>query len=376
MFKNGIPLGKIFGITIRLHASWFFIFFLVTWSLTMAYFPATYPDWSLTLKISAGLLTSFLYFGSVLVHEMSHSLVAIREGIEIKSITLFFLGGVSEMAAEPKTARVEFRMAAAGPASSLILGAFFFGIHLALRGQASLPAQFTAAVSYYLGTINAFLGAFNLVPGFPLDGGRILRSLLWRRSDNLPQATQTASTIGQAFGNLFIFGGLFIVFMGDIFDGVWLSMIGYFLKSTAAGTYSQMLVQDMLKGHTVTEIMSTDCTVVPPEMPLDSFVHDIMLHSGRRCYTVASSDQAMGLITLADVKAIEREEWSRTPVRQAMTPLERLKTVAPGDDLALVLQLLAENDINQVPVVENGQIIGMIARDSIISFISLWSQLN
>ena len=178
MFRGGIPIGSLFGIKLKLHYSWFLIFALVTWALAANYFPVTYPAWSLTLKISAGLITSFLFFGSVLVHELCHSVIAQREGIKIDAITLFFLGGVSQMAGEPKTASDEFRMAFAGPLSSLVLGGIFLGIYYALRRNAAVPAQYIGAISNYLGYINILLGVFNLIPGFPLDGGRVLRSII------------------------------------------------------------------------------------------------------------------------------------------------------------------------------------------------------
>lgn len=376
MFKNGIPIGKILGIDVRLHTSWFFIMILVTWTLTSLYFPATYPAWSMPMSIGAGLLTSFLYFSSVLVHEMCHSLVAVREGIEIKSITLFFLGGVSEMTGEPKTARDEFRMAAAGPFSSLVLGGIFLGISFALRGSSALAAQFITGVSFYLGYINVFLGVFNLIPGFPLDGGRIFRSIIWGWTKDLQRATKIASGIGRTFGYLFIFGGMFLIFSGDVFNGVWLAFIGWFLNGAAMGSYSQMRIQDILKGHTASEIMTQDCTAVPPDMSIEHFVNEIMLSSGRRCYPVVWNDQTEGLITLADVKSVDRDAWSTTPVRQAMTPLDRMKTVSPEEDLSTVLKYLAEHDVNQVPVVKDHVIVGMIARDSIISFINVHTQLT
>ena len=376
MSKGSMPIGKIFGISLRLHYSWFFIFPLITWTLAISYFPATYPEWTMSMKIAAGLLTSFLFFSSILIHELCHSLVAIREGIQIPSITLFFLGGVSEMTSEPKSAGDEFRMAVAGPLSSLVLGGIFLGLFFALRGLVAVPAQFVAAVAFYIGYINVFLGVFNLMPGFPLDGGRVFRSIIWWRSKDFLKATRIASYIGRAFGYLFIAGGLFLVFRGDFFNGVWLALIGWFLESSAISSYSQLLVQDMLKGHTAGEIMSQDCTSISPQAPLESFVNEILLSSGRRCYPVVANGHTEGLITLSDVKAIPRDDWSTTPVRQAMTPFDKVISVSPKEELSKVLQIMAEKDINQVPVVEDQNIIGMIARDSIINFIQVRTQLT
>lgn len=376
MSKSSIPLGKIFGVSLRLHYSWFIIFPLITWTLSAIYFPATYPEWSMAMKIGAGLLTSLLYFSSVVIHELCHSLVAIREGIEIDSITLFFLGGVSQMKSEPKTAGDEFRMAVAGPLSSLILGGIFLGLFFTLDGATDLTAQFVAAVAFYIGYINVFLGVFNLIPGFPLDGGRVFRSIIWAISKDYQKSTKIASYIGRAFGYAFIAAGLFLIFTGDFYNGIWLAMIGWFLTNAAIGSYSQMLIQDLLKGHTAGEIMSHECIAVSPGMPIESFVNEIMLNSAGRCYPVISDDLAEGLITLSDVKAIPRDEWSATPVRQAMTPIDKVISVSPGEELSKVLQIMAENDINQVPVIEEQKIVGMIARDTIINFIHVRSQLG
>jgi Zn-dependent protease/CBS domain-containing protein len=376
MLKGGIPIGKFFGIYLRLHYSWFIIFILITWTLAGSYFPTAYPNWTLAMKISAGLLTSFLYFSSVVIHEFCHSLIAVREGIQIQSITLFFLGGVSQMTSEPKTAGDEFRMAAAGPASSLVLGGIFLGLFFALHRMAAVPAQFIAAIAFYIGYINIFLGVFNLVPGFPLDGGRVFRSIIWWRTKNLQKATRIASYIGRAFGYLFIAAGIFLVFTNNFFNGIWLALIGWFLESAAIGSYSQMLVQDMLKGHTASEIMSQDCTLIAPDITLEHFVNEMMLNSGRRCFPVISNDRVEGLITLSDVKAVPHDEWATTPVSQAMTPLEKVITVSPEEDLSTVMQIMAENDVNQVLVVREQKFVGMVGRDNLVNFIHVRTQLT
>ncbi|MCJ7514509.1 MAG: site-2 protease family protein [Dehalococcoidia bacterium] len=376
MFRGGIPIGRAFGISLRLHYSWFLIFVLVTWALATAYFPTTYPTWSLSLKIGAGIITSILFFGSVLVHELMHSLVAIRQGIQIRSITLFFLGGVSEMSGEPKTAGDEFRMAAAGPFSSLILGGLFLGIYFALRGAISEAAQFGAAISFYLGLINIMLGVFNLIPGFPLDGGRVLRSLIWWRSRNLQRATKIASTIGRVIGFLFIVGGIWLALTGNFFNGLWLVLIGWFLESAASGSYRQMLVQDMLKGHTASEVMTRDCVVIPPDITVERLVNEHILSSGRRCFPVVSESHTEGLMTLSHVKSIPRDARKTTLVREAMTPLSQVKSVSPNEDLANILQILSENDINQVPVIWENKVVGIVARDNLINFINTRNELQ
>jgi Zn-dependent protease/CBS domain-containing protein len=376
MLRGGIPIGKVFGISLRLHYSWFFIFALITWALAANYFPATQPDWSLTMKIGAGLLTSVLFFGSVLLHELMHSIVALREGIQIESITLFILGGVSQMTGEPKTARDEFLMAGAGPLSSLVLGGIFFGIYFALRGAATGAEQFGAAIAFYLGYINILLGVFNLIPGFPLDGGRVLRSLLWWRGRNLQRATRTASTIGRIFGFLFIFGGIWLIFSGDFLSGIWLILIGWFLQSAAAGGYQQTLLQEMLKGHVASDVMSRDCMVVPPDITIERLVNENILTSGRRCFPVISDGRIEGLVTMHNIRAVPREQWATRLVREAMTSLDGMKSVGLDEDLNTVMQLMAQNDINQLPVVSEGKVVGIIGRDNIINFVNTRAELQ
>jgi Zn-dependent protease/CBS domain-containing protein len=365
MLKGGIPLGTFFGISVRLHWSWFLIFVLVTWSLAAFYFPDRYPEWSRGGYVVMGLATSLLLFCSVLVHELAHSLVARAAGIPIHSITLFFLGGVSQMTQEPGKPSVEFRMALAGPATSLVLGGMFWAIWYAAR-DVNEPA---AALVFWLGWINVVLAIFNLVPGFPLDGGRVLRSIIWWRTGNLLRATRIASSIGTGIGYLLIFLGVFLVFFGDWANGLWIAFIGWFLQNAAVGSYRQLAVQDMLRGHTVGEVMMRDCPAISPQITLEQLVNEHILPSGRRCFPVVEGGRVLGLVTMHNVKAVSRDLWSTKTVREVMTPMEKVKAVHAGDDLSRVLQLLTAEDVNQLPVVENNAIIGMVARDNLLSFI-------
>ncbi|NLC85284.1 MAG: CBS domain-containing protein [Ruminococcaceae bacterium] len=192
----------------------------------------------------------------------------------------------------------------------------------------------------------------------------------------MQKATKTAARIGQVLGNVFIVVGIFLAFTGNVFNGIWLAMIGWFLTNAAINSYSQLVIQDMLKDHVALEIMTQDCAAVPAAIPLDTFVNDILLNSGRRCFPVVSDNKAEGMISLADVKAIDRSEWSTVPVRQAMTPLSEIKSVSPQTDLNTVLKLIVENNVNQIPVIENGEIIGMIARENLLNFINIRAQLQ
>lgn len=372
MLKQGIPLGRLFGIHVRLHYSWFIIFVLISWALAGGYFPDAYPEWSLATYWGIGLATSILFFLSVLTHELAHSLVAQGAGIPVRSITLFIFGGVSQITKEPEQPGVEFRVALAGPLTSLVIGGAFWGIGVAARGF----SEPLAALALWLGWINVVLAGFNLIPGFPLDGGRVLRSIAWWRTGNLRGATRAASNIGRGVGYLFIFGGIFLIFWGYWFNGLWIAFIGWFLENAAVGSYRQVAIQDLLRGHTVSEVMTRDCPVVSPRLSVDQLVHDYVLDSGRRCFPVADDSRVLGLVTVHDLKKVPRDLWVTKTVGEAMTPFDRLKWVRPDDDLSSVLQLLTAEDINQLPVVEHDRVVGMVARDNLLSFIHVRGELG
>jgi Zn-dependent protease/predicted transcriptional regulator len=378
MFRGGIPIGKAFGIQLRLHYSWFLIFALVTWILASSYFnPTDYPTWSPSARIGAGLITSILFFASVLVHELMHSIVSERQGIPVRSITLFIFGGVSEITGEPKQPGDEFRMAIVGPLSSLVLGAIFFGIYFQLRGADTFGGQFVRGIAFWLGYINVALGLFNLIPGFPLDGGRVLRSLIWSRNRDLRRSTKIASSVGRVVGFLFIFGGIFLIFFGGLwFQGIWLALIGWFVETAAVNSYQQLLMQEMLKDHVASEIMSSDCAVIPPDMTIDHLVNGNILTSGRRCFPVVSGSEIMGLMTLHNIKEVPRDRWATETVQQAMTPFDKLKWVRPDEELSSVLRILTQDNINQVPVVQDGQIVGMVSRENLLNFVHVRSRLG
>lgn len=376
MLTGGIPIGRVWGISIRLHYSWFIIFALVTWSLVASWYPSQFPNWPLSLSIAAGLITSILFFASVLLHELMHSRVAISEGLPVYNITLFVLGGVSQITEEPKKAKDEFWMALAGPATSLILGGIFFAIWYALGNSNQLTVQFISAICFWLGYINIALGAFNLIPGFPLDGGRVLRSIIWWSNNNLRRATRIASTIGRIIGFLFIFGGIYLIFTGNWFNGIWFAVIGWFLESAASNSYRQLVVQDMLKSHMAGEIMTRECVQVSPDITVQKLVNDHILETGRRCFPVISDSRIEGLVTLQNVREIPRDRWTTMTVREAMVKLENLKSVKPGDDLSLVMQIMTENDIAQVPVVQDSNIVGMIGRDNLLNFINTQNEVR
>jgi len=374
VFSGGIPIGRFFGIEVKLHWSWFIIFLWITWVLATDYFPSVddYQDWSTATCWVIGSATSILFFVSVLAHEMAHSLVAKAAGLKVSAITLFIFGGVSQLTEEPKSPSVEFRLAVAGPGTSLVIGAACWGIFFATRYSASPVAGMT----FWLGYMNVILAAFNMIPGFPLDGGRVLRSLIWWRSRNLRRSTRIASIVGRGFGYLFIFGGIVLVFISQYASGLSLLIVGWILENAAAGSYRQMALQDILRGHKVSEVMTQDCEVVPSTVTLEQLVNDHILVSGRRCYSVVDFGQALGLVTAHDVRAVERKLWPVKTVREIMTPIDKMRQARPDDDLSSVMYLLMEQNVDQVPVLQDSNIVGIVWRDSLLTFVHLRSELG
>ena len=276
------------------------------------------------------------------------------------------------MTKEPEKPSVEFRVALAGPLTSLAIGGIFWAIWAAAQG-ASEPL---AALAFWLGWINIVLAGFNLIPGFPLDGGRVLRSAIWWRRGDLVSATRWASNIGRGVGYLFIFGGIWWIFWGAWLNGIWLAFIGWFLENAAVGSYRQVAMQDILRGHTVSEVMTTDCASVPSGISVERLVHDYILASGRRCFPVVEGGRVLGLITVSDVKKVPSEQRSAKTVAEAMTPFDKLKIVRRGDDLSSALQQMTVEDVNQLPVIENGNIVGMVGRDNLLWFMHVRGELG
>ncbi len=375
MFKGGgIPIGRLFGISLRLHYSWFIIFGLVTWVLAASYFPEVYPNWSAATSVIAGIVTSLMFFASMMAHELMHSIVATRGGIAVRSITLYIFGGVSQITEEPSKPALEFKIAVVGPLTSLVLGVIFIAL------WQLVPSNYEAviAVSFWLGWINLILAIFNLLPGFPLDGGRVLRSIIWWLTNDLRKATRWASNAGRGIGFLFIFGGVVLIFYapGYLFNGLWLAFIGWFLISAATGSYQQMILQQMLQNHTAREIMVGDCAMVKPDIAVDKLVNEYILPSGSRCLVVAEGDKIRGLITLQSIRSIPREQWGEKKAADAMVALDKLQWVKPDDDLYSVMKKMIERDVNQLPVVVDGNIVGMVGRDNLLSFINVRDKLG
>ncbi len=369
--EANVKLGRIFGIPVGLHTSWFLVFGLVTWSLATGYFPTEYP----TLPVGAywvlGVITSLLFFGSVLIHELAHSVVALRNQIPVHRITLFIFGGVAQIGREPPDAGSEFRVAIAGPLASLGLAAGFAALWWLDR---AIP--YLAAPSVWLMRINLMLALFNLIPGFPLDGGRVLRAAIWHFTGNFYRATQVAAFTGQLAAAGFIGLGILTMLSGNWINGLWSVFIGWFLQNAAAAVYAQTSTQQSLRGVTVAQAMNRDCSAVSAQLPLQRLVEEHVLTGGRRCFFVADQDRLQGVLTLADIAKTPRPQWPQITAGEVMVPWERLLRVEPTTPLLIALQMMDTNNINQMPVVAGEQLVGMLSREQVLHYIRTRAELG
>jgi Zn-dependent protease/CBS domain-containing protein len=365
-------IGKLAGIDIDIHVSWIIILVLLTVSLATGWFPQLYPGWSTATYWIVSLIASLLLFVSVLLHELAHSFVARRRGLPVKNITLFIFGGVSNIQQEPTSPGIEFQLAVVGPLTSLLIGAVCLLLQLPLRGSNS-PLE---GILFYLAMANLLLGVFNLIPGFPLDGGRVLRSIVWRITGSMRQATRVAAITGQTIAYLFILLGIWLFFAGNILDGIWLGFIGWFLLSAAQSANSQVALESVLRGVTVGEVMNPKPATVPANVSLQQLVDAYFLPGGLRYALVMQGEQLVGLMTLSDIRHIPREQWAQVSVSEAMVPLERLHVVSPQQPLSDVLPLMAGRDVNQLPVVQDGALVGVVSRDAIVHYLEVRRSLG
>ena len=373
---NAFNLGKLFGIQFRLHYTWFIIFFLITISLSWQIFPFSYPDWPFFLYWIVGIITSLLFFASVVAHELAHSLVGRANGIPVKSITLFIFGGISLATKEASKAKAELLMAGAGPACSLALGGFFGLLWLFTQGV----VEPLAAMALWLAYVNLMLAVFNLIPGFPLDGGRVFRSLLWRVTGNYRRSTQVATRVGQGVGYLFILGGILIVFLRPFglnwFSGLWLVFIGWFLETAASVSYRQVQWREALQRFSASQVMTPDYEVVPPSITVRQLIQEYVLTGGRQCFLVADEGRLEGVLVLPDIKSLPQPKWEVTQLREIMTPVDKLRTAHPDQNALSILEQMDESEIDQMPVVSESGIIGLITRDSLMRFLRIHSELG
>lgn len=389
---SGIHIGRIFGINIYIDWSWIFIFLLVTWNLGAGVFPDLHPQWGTALIWGTAFIASLLFFASVLAHELAHSVVAKSQGIPVSNITLFLFGGVSNIQREPTSPTAEFVMAIVGPLTSLLLGVIFLFLSGTMATSLSVlsgdPAGALAQLNplstllLWLGPINILLGIFNLIPGFPLDGGRVLRSILWAITKNLQVATRWASWVGQVVAWVFIIAGISMIFGISIpffgtgfISGLWLAFIGWFLNSAAVQSYRQLVIEDLLGGVSVMQLMRAHTPTVTSSLPVSALVHDHIMGTDERAFAVVDNDRLVGLVCIEDVRKAQRAQWDTTTVNQIMTPLSQLVIATQSEDASKALNDLAGRDVNQLPVVEGGRLVGMLRRSDIIRWLQLHSEL-
>jgi Zn-dependent protease/predicted transcriptional regulator len=374
--RSSVKLGRISGIEIGLHYSWFIIAALIAFSLG-EHFRQVNPSWDTGQIWIAALVTAALFFVTLLLHELAHSLVAQARGLKVMAITLFALGGVSQIQDDATDAKTELWVAIAGPIASLILGFGCLAIALGLGWQHSTePHNAATGVLVWLGYINIALAVFNMIPGFPLDGGRVLRAIVWTVTKNADRSTRIAARVGQVVAFLFILDGIWQFFSGAGFGGLWIAFIGWFLMDAAKASYAEVGITAALRGVRVSEVMSRDCAIVSPRMTLQEFVNSYLLRAGERCFAVEDEGHFVGLITPRDVGSIPRDRWDKTSVREAMRPLQELHLITPDTPVLEALKLVANNDVNQLPVLANGTLQGVVSRSQLVQLLQVRSELQ
>jgi len=372
--RPGLKIGRILGIPIYLHASWVIIFFLITFSLAMQ-FTQEHPRWSATQHWTVGIVTSLLFFASVLFHELAHSVVAQHYKIQVVSITLFIFGGVARIGREPSKAIQEFNIAVAGPLASFFLYGVFYGL------TRIFPySEMLGALAAWLAFINVRLASFNLIPGFPLDGGRIFRAIVWGSTKNYVRATRIAGTSGKLVAYGIILYGAWHAMRGEWSAGLWLVFIGWFLLNAAQESVAQVAIRETLAGLSAADVMSHEVPAVEGHITLEEYGAEV-LRTGRRCHLVLNDGRLVGMMNVHTLNAVPRNEWAHNSVQSAMIPREKILWTSPDEPLLRLLERLLSADVNQMPVVSGSgdgapQIVGMVTRDSILRVMQTRSELG
>ena len=370
MGRHNIPIGRILGIPIGLDYSWFVIFALLTWTLAGSYYPEEFKGWPPLLYWLTGAVTAVMLFVSVLLHELGHSVVALRYGVPVRSITLFLFGGVAQVEAEPPSAVAEFFIAIAGPLVSLALAVVFYTVQPLAAGMEPL-----LGLAKYLAYMNMALVLFNVIPGYPLDGGRVFRAIVWAITGNMRRATIIAANVGRFFAFLLIFAGIWQVFHGNL-GGLWLAFIGWFLDNAAAAQVQQMMYRDLLAGHKVSQAMSTHSAAVPADLTIQALVDDHIFGRGQRCFLVKRGSDTVGLMTLQRIREVPRSEWATMSVAEAMLPLDQSERIDSDSEVWAALQKMDRNGVNQLPVTRDHHVIGMLSREDVITFLRTLQELG
>ena len=372
--RNTWRLGKIFGIEIYIDASWLVIFLLITWTLAGEYFPSQNTEWSPLLNWSLGIIASLLFFTSVLAHELSHSLVATHQGLEVRNITLFIFGGVAQIAEEPDKPLKEFLIASVGPLASIVIGTLS-GIFWWLTSEINPPA---ASIFNYLCLINIALAFFNLIPGFPLDGGRILRAIIWGYTKNFKTATKVASFSGKLVAFLLISLGIITMFIlkSITVNAIWFILIGWFLYNAANRSYRHLLLKDVLREVRVEDLMITSFDTVPPTLSIQCLIDDYIMRHRDHGFLVVDEGMVKGIVCVDDVKKLSKERWPTTPISEIMLPKELLEKVSPEENANVALGKLTARNIHQIPVVKENRVRGVLRRNDILNYIQLHAEVR
>jgi Zn-dependent protease/CBS domain-containing protein len=383
--RSSFKLGRIAGIEIGIHYTWILAFLLIAWSLAIGFFPAIVPARSLAIYWILAVVASILLFVSVLLHELAHSLAAKFRGLNVPSITLFIFGGVSNLEEEPQKAKTEFFMAIAGPLTSLLLCGVLWGVGLPIGVHGNPFAVLTGnipslnspatALIYYLSSINLILGLFNLIPAFPLDGGRVLRSAIWEASKDLKKSTNIAATVGRYSGWAFIGYGVFTFVQGDYFGGLWIAFIGWFIASAAGASRRAVMLRDHVTGLLVKEVMNTNPVIIDSTATIEALVRDVFLRYHCRAAVVSNNNQTIGILTVDDIKKVHKDKWGYTTVEQIMTR-EPLYSVSPEDDFNTLMRLFARHNIKQLLVLKAGELVGLVDRADVVRHLEITQELS
>lgn len=372
---GGLRIARFFGIEVRLDYSWFVVFFLVLWWFAQALFPQRHPGLGPATYVAMGVVGAFLFFSSVLLHELAHSAVARARGIEVEGITLFIFGGMARIRSEAETPKDEFLITVVGPLSSVLIGLALFGVARASELWGISVA--VTGVADELAFLNFVLAAFNLVPGFPLDGGRLLRSLIWYVTGDLRKATRWPAITGRGFGFLLVGLGMLSLFSGLIVNGMWLVLIGWFLAQTAGASYRQLILRRILEGVLAREAMTRNPETVRPDITLSTMVDEYLLRRRYNAFPVEDdAGRLLGLITLAQIKAIDRDRWPVTEVGTVMMQVSDAATVRPDDSLAEVLSKMETVGVGRALVVNAGRLEGVITRADVAQWLERYQQLH
>ncbi|HEV8036844.1 site-2 protease family protein [Yoonia sp.] len=367
MFTSAIRLFNVGGFEIKLDPSWFLIAALITWSLATQYFPLVLPGLADTSYVFLAIFAMLGFFASLLLHELAHSVVARSYGVRIKGITLFLFGGVAELETEVPSAKVEFRVAIAGPAMSIVLGVLFWmlaGVSQAVMISPALPSVLT-----YLGTVNIVIAVFNMLPAFPMDGGRVLRAYLWARRGDLLSATRTAATSGKILAYGLIALGAYTVFLGAATSGLWYILIGFFVLAAARSAYQNQLMQSTFEGKTVSAVMIRDPIVVSPDLTLSEFVNQVMLKYRVSFVPVIADGVLIGQIDKDVLSAIDRDHWTNTRVGDVFAGLDVAVTVRPDMAVRALLELISQTGVRKFMVVDDHKLLGVVTLANLIGYL-------